>query len=132
MRPIDADLFDKDLQKYSDISWGDTFYTIEYIRDMLEDAPTVNSYEWISVEDRLPDERDVEHGYYDPETLALLDIESQLISDDVLVVVKDTEREHTFVAMDCTVDGKWQNWDNGYYAVTHWIPLPTPPTEKEN
>ena len=87
---------------------------------------------WISVEDRLPDERDVENGYYDAETLALLDIESQLISDDVLVAVKDAEREYAFVALDCTVDGKWQNWDNGYYEVTHWMPLPAPPTIKEN
>ena len=86
--------------------------------------------EWISVDERLPEEKETEQKYYDTESLALLDVEIQRVSDEVLVAVKDIDGGFAFVTTDCTIDGKWQNWENGDYTVTHWLPLPEAPKMK--
>lgn len=86
--------------------------------------------EWISVEERLPKENEIERSFFDHETLALLDVETQLCSDEVLVVVRVIEENYAFVATDCTKEGKWLNWQYGDYEVTHWMPLPEPPKMK--
>ena len=83
--------------------------------------------EWISVHDRLPEEKEIERSFFDHETLALLDVEPQLCSDEVLVVVRAIEENYAFVATDCTKEGKWLNWQYRDYEVTHWMPLPEPP-----
>lgn len=61
------------------------------------------SNKWISVEDRLPDWRD----------------------GKVLVFT-----QYGFSICERTTSNRWQgkhaNW------ITHWMPLPAPPTEKEN
>lgn len=113
MRLIDADLFDKELEEYSDRHYDAEFYTCESIRDMLEDAPTVNPYEWVSIEDRLP-ENDM----------------------DVLIYrggyIGNLMNVYTYIG-----DNKWMD-EYGYWSctdnegITHWMPLPPPPTEKEN
>lgn len=107
MRLIDADLFDKELNEYSDAHWEGEFYACEDIRSMLEDAPTINPYEWISVKDRLPE-------------------------NDVPVLVYKDKYNDAYANMetayfDC---GRWMGVIGEH--VTHWMPLPTPPTEKEN
>ena len=69
--------------------------------------------EWISVEDRLPDESE----YRDTETSDLIPL---------LVCVGGTE--YPFRAM---YDGK--HWGDGWSVinVTHWMPLPEPPQKGE-
>ena len=83
--------------------------------------------EWISVEEGLPEEKSVERLKWDNETLALLDVDTDLVSDEVLVTVIDHEHEEkVFVATDCTVNGQWAN----FYEVTHWMPFPEAPKMK--
>lgn len=107
MRLIDADLFDKELEEYSDRHWDGEFYAAEDIRSMLEDAPIVNPYEWVSVTDRLPEkhQRVLCYHKYEPE------------SPDVIC-------ENTYFS-----GGFWLSDGS---KVTHWCSLPAPPTEKEN
>ena len=94
---------------------------------VLYDAGYRKQIEWISVHDRLPEEKEIERSFFDHETLALLDVEPQLCSDEVLVVVRAIEENYAFVATDCTKEGKWLNWQYGDYEVTHWMPLHEPP-----
>jgi hypothetical protein len=124
MRLIDADLFDKELKEYSDAHWEGEFYAAEDIRSMLEDAPTVNPYEWISVEDRLPEIDPYGKGRY-----------GGTRSVRVLCVCKQRDGR-TFVK-----EGYYEPCGDGSVcwripgsidSVTHWMPLPTPPIEKEN
>ena len=68
-------------------------------------APIVNN-EWISVEDRLPEE------------------------DVRVLVYLDSDRSYTKIDTDrLMTGGLWVRW---FKDVTHWMPLPEPPTEKEN
>ena len=124
MRLIDADLFDKELKEYSDAHWEGEFYAAEDIRSMLEDAPTVNPYEWISVEDRLPEIDPYGKGRY-----------GGTRSVRVLCVCKQRDGR-TFVK-----EGYYEPCGDGSVcwripgsidSVTHWMPIPTPPIEKEN
>ena len=103
MRLIDADLFDKELEEYFDRHWEGEFYACEDIRSMLEDAPTVNPYEWISVEDELPE-----------------------LFVDVLVF------RNGKIEIDYNEDDGWFAYDFEKKRATHWMPLPQPPAEKEN
>jgi hypothetical protein len=110
MRLIDADLFDKELKEYSDAHYDEEFYTCESIRDMLEDAPTVNPYEWISVEDRLPEEKINCLVYY----------KHAYCNND----------GYWAIGMSFYDGSKFQiDW---MYKVTHWMPIPEPPVGKEN
>ena len=102
MRLIDADALKQDLLRKS--------FFPAMVSASIRNTPTVNPYEWISVEDRLPEEK-----------------------TNCLVHYK-----HTY----CDDDGYWAIGVSFYdgiefqvglaYKVTHWVPLPTPPTEKEN
>lgn len=79
------------------------------VTDIIDNAPTVNPYEWISVEDRLPEK-----------------------FMNVLCLYPSKNYGSNIV-----VD--YMESDRGYFAYqfkygepTHWMPLPAPPTEKEN
>lgn len=63
--------------------------------------------EWISVDDRLPDK------------------------DGVFIVALEESGYENLVYFDVRqyVDGKWLNIPNKF-TVTHWMPLPDPPTMK--
>lgn len=82
-------------------------HTVGVWKKDLDAAPTVNPYEWISVEDRLPEKHQCVLAYhkYEPE------------SPDVIC-------ENTYFS-----GGFWLSDGS---KVTHWMPLPSPPTEKEN
>lgn len=93
MRLIDADK--------ADIERINCFYSsechIEDVQEWLDEQPTVNPYEWISVEDRLP--------------------------------------EASGACIVCRFSGYvYKTFFSGTFpkAITHWMPLPAPPTEKEN
>ena len=109
MRLIDADRFNTELEQYEGKLWNYAeTHTVSTIQDMLAEQPTVNPYEWISVEDRLPQDK-----------------------INCLVHYK-----HCY----CEDDGYWAIGVSFYdgnefhiglaYKVTHWMPLPAPPTEK--
>lgn len=103
MRLIDADLFDKELEEYSYGHCDEEFYTCESIRGMLDDQPTVNPYEWISVEDRLPEN----------------------LFEAVLVYCPDNKNIY---CVYLNARNEWHIFDYGAgrqvtERVTHWMPL---------
>ena len=72
---------------------------------VLNEQPTVNPYEWISVEDRLPSWEDGKVLIYTPYGISI------------------AQR---------TTGNRWKGDCAIPKLITHWMPLPTPPTEKEN
>lgn len=68
------------------------------VTDIINNAPTINPYEWISVEDRLPEK-----------------------PMHCLVFTENKDIDVSY-------------YNEGFYTkyITNWMPLPTPPTEKEN
>jgi hypothetical protein len=106
MRLIDADLFDNELVERAKKLFGEKFKTYEEIRAMLEAQPTVNPYEWISVEDRLPEK-----------------------FVDVLCFYPSKN-------YGGNIEIDYMESDRGYFASqfkygipTHWMPLPKPPKD---
>ncbi len=87
-------------------------HTVGVWKNDLDAAPTINPYEWISVEDRLP-EKNAEvlvcHGNW----------------------IGNLMNVYTYFGND-----EWED-DYGYWSrtrdegITHWMPLPAPPTVKE-
>ncbi len=109
MRPIDADKLIELYANTLDCNIDNCHVSIPVIRQNILDMPTVNPYEWISVEDRLPKQKVncivyYKHAYCDDEYWA------------IGVSFYDGNEFHIGLA----------------YKVTHWMPLPTPPTEKDN
>lgn len=110
MRPIDADKLHKDIYNGPGTDLQKFFAAC-----CVAAAPTINPYEWIGVEDerRQPPVR-----------------------EEVIVVVCDDSGDSPF---RYTTSG-WLTARNGMWIVdndvcpyvTHWMPLPTPPTDKEN
>jgi hypothetical protein len=92
--------------------------------DIIEKAPTVNPYEWIGVEDRLPEIDPYGKGRY-----------GGTRSVRVLCVCKQRDGR-TFVKEGyyepCGDGSVYWRIPGSIDSVTHWMPLPTPPTEKEN
>lgn len=84
---------------------------------------------WILASERMPEEHEIEQDVCDPETLAVVDVARSKCSDLLNVVVIDDETCKKFVCDDVTVNGKWVNFPDYRYTVTHWQPLPQPPKE---
>lgn len=91
--------------------------------------------EWISVKDRLPECELTRDIFGRP---------SDYISDRVLVCVKSSECDgtHYYVGTDVMIGRTLENvhWmmscgyggsEVYYQEITHWMPLPPPPTENE-
>lgn len=79
------------------------------VTNIIDNAPTVNPYEWISVEDRLPDELFMAVLIYCPD------------NDNIYCAYLNARNE-------------WHIFDQGsglwvLERVTHWMPLPEPPTD---
>ena len=79
-------------------------HTISVWKKDLDAAPTINPYEWISVEDRFPDE------------------------DVRVLVYLNSDRSYTKIDTDRRLEGKWVRWGSD---VTHWMYLPEPPKKGE-
>lgn len=82
------------------------------VTDIINNAPTVNPYEWISVEDRLPNELFMSVLIYCPD------------NDNIYCAYLNARNE-------------WHIFDqtSGLLVlerVTHWMPIPKPPTENDN
>lgn len=111
MRPIDADELKNDLLRMS-------FYPA-IVAAAIKRAPTINPYEWISVEDRLPDIDPYGKGRY-----------GGTRSVRVLCACKQRDGR-TFVK-----EGYYESCGDGNVfwripgtidSVTHWMPSPEPP-----
>ena len=107
MRLIDADVLKK---LRDDVISGKVY--IETEGDLIDACPTINPYEWISVKDRLPNK--------DEEVLVYRGIHRGLM--DVYTYIDHDEWDDAY--------GYCSGTDNE--GITHWMPLPAPPTAKEN
>jgi hypothetical protein len=91
-------------------------HTVSVWKNDLDAAPTVNPYEWISVEDRLPKEK-----------------QQCLIFTTIYFVPDHVDDCNHYDGIEIAryyEDLGFVN-DNGF-GVKYWMPLPAPPTEKEN
>ena len=114
MRLIDADkLSDEIDQAQESLTTNDDkmwiinkpyFKGLAWARGLIDDSPTVNPYEWISVEDRLPSWEDGKVLIYTSYGISI------------------TQR---------TTNNRWSGDCAIPKLITHWMPLPAPPTEKE-
>lgn len=111
MRPIDADELIELYANTPECNIDNCHVCIPVIRQNILDMPTVNPYEWISVDDMLPED-----------------------FKTVLALCKDGGM---FVGRR-TSWRRWEIWTAMKSTrivsrtVTHWMPLPSPPTEKES
>jgi hypothetical protein len=108
MRLIDADKLDL----YTALRPYCSFDAACTITDIIDNEPTVNPYEWISVEDRLPETNEDVLIYRGKRIGCLVNVYTYLGNNE-------WEDEY----------GYWSRTDDE--SITHWMPLPTPPTEKE-
>ena len=124
MRLIDADELMKCYCNEHGCNIDDFSVPIPMIRQNILDMETLNPYEWISVEDRLPNVCKSKSGY---ENIG------------VIACVKGNNNNYVGYRIyeRACVRGKtvyrWKfPWDRiSDEKITHWMPLPTPPSEKE-
>lgn len=94
------------------------------VTDIIDNAPTVNPYEWISVEDRLPSKDCIPANF----------LVAAKVGDEIVVDL--AERYPYKNCLTGEEGAEWEifhDWDEGQGCeITHWMPLPTPPTEKES
>lgn len=119
MKLIDADKFKQDLLDKS-------FYPA-IVAAAIKRAPTVNPYEWISVEEKLPESEKV---------LVRHDGHIGLRSIRVLCACRQKSgkifvKEGYYEKWDFSTEPHWRI-PGSIDSVTHWMLLPVPPTEKEN
>ena len=114
MRPIDADALRRQFTGDDFKSMAESTYD-EIFVSAIDAAPTVNPYEWISVEDRLPEDR--QHClvyatiYFVPDH-----VDDCNCSDEI--AISRFYKDFGFLG----IDGETK----------FWMPFPAPPTEKEN
>lgn len=99
-------------------------HTVSVWKKDLDAAPTINPYEWISVEDRLPEIETVnikEYNRHYSKSVRVLCVCKQKSGK---VMVKEGYCE-------TSSDGQRIYWKipGSIDSVTHWMPLPEPPTE---
>lgn len=94
----------------------DTQQDVEYVADhLIMNGVTVQ--EWISVEDRLPDNK--EHDW----------VLAQVVEDNgYMHIPKVMEYRQSRNDWFEETYG-WLSEHNGLFSVTHWMPLPNPPKE---
>ena len=92
----------------------DTQPDVEYVADhLISNGVTVQ--EWISVEDRLPDNK--EHDW----------VLAQVVEDNGFMHIP-TVMEYRQSKNDWFEETYgWISEHNGAFTVTHWMPLPQPP-----
>lgn len=124
MRLIDADaLADKLEQIISDYTSHGMYpaaFDIRYATEMVEDMPTLTPpNEWVSVDDRLPEEDPHIKKFIEDEIFGLL---------TVLVYNGEVKQTNRFF---CNAPkfgfSKTDGWEWASSNVTHWMPLPEAP-----
>lgn len=109
---------------------GKKLITAGFIADHLI-ANGVTVQEWVSVDDRLPDEHESLFARYKG-TDKWLNGMFMTISD-LVIVCAEYENGKRIVKTANTVDGVWKV-ENIFHQcrVTHWMPLPEPPEVGRN
>lgn len=124
MRPIDADELMELYENEGGINIDDCHVPIPVIRQNILDTPTINPYEWTSVEDGLPEIDPYGKGRYGgTRSVRVLCACKQR---DGRAFVKEGYYE------PCGDGSVYWRIPGSIDSVTHWMPLPAPPTEKEN
>jgi hypothetical protein len=119
MRLIDADAL------HEDITNGDGTSLQKFFADCcVAAAPTINPYKWISVEDRLPSKDCIPANF----------LVVAKVGDEIVV---DLAERYPYKNCLTGEEGAeleiFHDWDEGQGCeITHWMPLPAPPTEKED
>ena len=93
--------------------------------DLIDACPTINPYEWISVEDRLPEIETAnikEYSRHYSKSARVLCVCKQK-SGKVMVKEGYYETSSNDTRIYWKIPGSID-------SVTHWMPLPAPPTEK--
>ena len=90
-----------------------------------------NPNEWISVEEKMPEESEEFNDVYDPVTLAVIDTEWHKKSDIVQVTVYDRDEEKYFTYVDNTYNGEWVTFNLDNFKVIAWKPLSDPYISEE-
>jgi hypothetical protein len=86
-----------------------------------------NQNEWISVEDRLPEVESTAKGWGNHKVQKSVRVLCACKQKSGKVLVK----EGYYELLDYSDKPYWRI-PGSIDSVTHWMPLPTPPTEKEN
>ena len=96
----------------------DTQQDVEYVADhLISNGVTVQ--EWISVDDRLPDNK--EHDW----------VLAQVVEDNGYMHIPRV-MEYRQARNDWFEETYgWLSEHNGLFSVTHWMPLPNPPKGEE-
>jgi hypothetical protein len=79
---------------------------------------------WIPVSEKLPEQYKKSQDVFDIETLAVIDTNNYMASDQVLVMVKALENNELFVCDDYIKEGKWDTFDNDDFKIIAWRPFP--------
>ena len=98
----------------------DFIYGIETVLEYAENLQTTDvAQEWISVDDRLPDNK--EHDW----------VLAQVVEDNgfmhIPTVMEYRQSKNDWFEETCG----WLSDHNGAFTVTHWMPLPEPPKKEE-
>ena len=96
----------------------DTQQDVEYVADhLISNGVTIQ--EWISVKDRLPDNK--EHDW----------VLTQVVEDNGYMHIPRV-MEYRQLRNDWFEETYgWLSEHNGLFSVTHWMPLPNPPKGEE-
>lgn len=93
-------------------------------------AHGVTVQEWISVNERLPDEHETLFARYKGTDKWLNGM--FMTTSDLVIVCVECENGERIVKTAITKEGVWKIKDSFHqYRVTHWMPLPHPPKEVE-
>lgn len=109
MRLIDAD---KLMWKYKNLT-GDCLVPVSTVRLSITETPTINPYEWISINDRLPEQHQEVITYRGGHIGRMINVYTYMGND--------TWEDHY---------GYWNSAEGE--GITHWTPLPKLPDTKEN
>ena len=117
MRPIDADaVLDRYYAEYERQDICDGAEDREWLMKCLNEAPTLTPpNEWVSVDEKLPDEELKRFKELFPE-------ENEV---EVLVMI-----QWAYTATTLYWDGEKFYDEMRSYEVTHWMPLPAPPDRR--
>lgn len=120
MRMIDADAF---REWWLENGENEYIYDTNAFLDSIDDWPTLTPLnEWVSVDDRLPEEDPHIKKFIDGEIFGLL---------TVLVYNGEVKQTNRFF---CNAPkfgfSKTDRWEWASSNVTHWMPLPAPPDRR--
>ena len=75
---------------------------------------------WISANERLPEEFEIEEDSYDPETYLITGKKKTKRSDIVMVAGIDKERKTQIMGSSFLINGEWTFYKKDRYTITHW------------